>query len=76
MPPGTGPYGGSARRTEVSEATDESVYFGMANPGVTTSEALWQIKKITTDGAIVWANGNDAFANIWDNRESLSYFRS
>jgi len=57
-------------------------YIGKARPGSDTVEGTaddrWQIKKIdTTDEndqkVPVWADGNDNYDNIWDNRASLSY---
>lgn len=50
-------------------------YLGRAPTGSSTAGAVWQIRKIdeTTGTIITWADGNDSFDNIWDNRESLSY---
>ena len=49
-------------------------YVGKAKPGADTSDASWQIKRITNaDGNIDWAGGDIKFTNIWDNRASLSY---
>lgn len=56
---------------------DNMVYEGWAAPGVATSASGWAIRKNTYSGSNVvatqWAGGNGAFANIWDNRASLSY---
>lgn len=49
-------------------------YVGKASPGTATSAAQWKIFRITnSDTTIVWADGNDQYDNIWDNRASLSY---
>ena len=51
-------------------------YLGEAEPGAVTSNSVWRIKKIVETGpdvAITWADGDDLFDNIWDNRLSLSY---
>lgn len=50
-------------------------YVGYAAIGSLSSAAVWQIKRvdITTGTTIDWADGNDNFDNIYDNRESLSY---
>jgi hypothetical protein len=52
-------------------------YVGDALPGTATSAALWRIKKLVfgADGDVTttFADGNDLFDNIWDNRASLSY---
>lgn len=57
------------------------LYKGEALAGTLTSAALWRIQQIiiTTDIggnddiAILWADGDTEFNNIWDNRLSLSY---
>lgn len=51
-------------------------YIGEAVPGSITSASVWRIKRMTETGpnvAIVWADGDASFDNIWDNRASLSY---
>lgn len=49
-------------------------YIGEAQPGALTSAASWRIKRMTnSDSTIVWADGNNSFDNIWDNRASLTY---
>lgn len=62
--------------TRVDDTTTENVtYLGKASIGSATSGALWQIQKIdeTAGTIITWADGNDSFDNIWDNRASLTY---
>lgn len=58
-------------------ATPEVTYRGDALPGTLTSAALWRVQRLTfqADGdvEILYADGDDAFDNIWDNRLSLSY---
>jgi hypothetical protein len=50
-------------------------YIGDAIVGSSTSTACWKIMKIdTTTGAVItYADGNDLFDNVWDDRASLSY---
>ena len=66
-------------RTDIVDPTvfPEITYRGDALPGVLTSAASWRVTRLTaqSDGdlAIVFADGNDNFDNIWDNRLSLSY---
>lgn len=64
-------------RTDTDGATPETIYRGTANPGVATSVASWRVERITIaadgDVSILFADGNDSFDNIWDNRLSLSY---
>jgi len=56
-------------------STANVTYIGTAAIGSATSSAVWKIKKIdeTTGLVITWADGDDLFNNIWDNRASLSY---
>lgn len=60
-----------------SATTANVTYVGIADCGTATSAARWKIFKVdetTTDTAIVtYADGNEAFDNIWDNRASLTY---
>ena len=58
--------------------TAQVMYVGYAIPGSATSSAVWQIRKIDESGspttlALSFADGNQSFDNIWDNRASLSY---
>jgi hypothetical protein len=49
---------------------------GIAAIGSATSAAVWQIHRIDTTGGNVsvdYADGNENFDNIWDNRASLTY---
>ncbi len=60
------------------DAQSRLIYFGKATPGTPTGEARWQIRKMEYDAnsnltAIKWADGNQSFDNVWDNRTSLSY---
>ena len=52
-------------------------YIGLASPGALTSAAVWKIKKLVYVGTgvteILWADGSNAFNQIWDNYAALSY---
>lgn len=52
-------------------------YLGYADPAAATSEAKWQVRRLTltVEGSIIvqWADGNTEFDNVWDNRASLTY---
>lgn len=56
---------------------ENPIYIGLAAPGSLTSEAKWQIKKITYDGSnpteIKFADGSPSFNQIYDDRASLTY---
>jgi hypothetical protein len=73
---------GSVSLTTRSDTIDPTVfpevtYRGDALPGTVTSAASWRVQQLTlqSDGdmAILFADGDDNFDNIWDNRLSLSY---
>lgn len=51
-------------------------YIGEANPGTTAATAAWRIKRISESGqdaVVEWADGDDAFDNVWDDRAILTY---
>lgn len=59
-------------------ATQVAEFVGWATPGSATSAAVWRIIKIVYDTndnplQVLWADGNEAFDNIWDNRAALAY---
>ena len=60
--------------------TGTYIYVGTAPCGAATSDALWQIKRITvSDGTIQWAKlstdtvGNSDFSKVYDDRASYTY---
>ena len=60
----------------VDEADATTIYVGEATPGTATSAASWRVKRVDSSSItaeILYADGNDSFDNIWDNRASLSY---
>jgi hypothetical protein len=68
--------GSAGLAISIDEPSSSVTYIGQAVMGTATSAASWQIKKITVSGtvtSITWADANDSFDNIWDNRASLSY---
>lgn len=61
---------------EVDSGDSTIKYIGKGQPGSATSAAAWQIQRMTksaTGLVIEFADGNDDFDNVWNNRESLSY---
>jgi hypothetical protein len=64
---------------EVDFVTNDLIYRAEAQPGTATSAAAWRIRKIDIDNAskgdlsTTWADGNDNFDNVWDDRAILSY---
>lgn len=60
----------------IDEAVPYTIYRGYANPGSATNAAVWAIEKVAIAGEITksqWADGNQVFDNIWDNRTTLIY---
>ena len=55
--------------------TANVTYVGKAAIASDPANAVWQIFKMdeTTGLVITWADGNDNFDNVWNNRASLSY---
>ena len=54
--------------------SSDYIYFGKAEVGSDTSDAVWQVKKFTiATGIFTHADGDALFDNIWDNRASLTY---
>lgn len=73
------------RRKDVSALRlDDTVngtvlYIGEARVGALTSDAIWRIQRITfttpgqDDMDLEWADGNNAYNKVWDDRLGLSY---
>jgi len=60
----------------IDEASATVAYIGEAVPSATVSQALWRIKKIdstTNPTTIYFADANDNFDNVWNDRASLTY---
>jgi len=56
---------------------DNLIYVGKAKCGTATSEAYWQIKKLTWSGstctAVKYASGVTTFTKEWDDRATYTY---
>ena len=60
----------------VDDASSTVTYVGEAAINSSDSLPVWRIKKLESLGTILairWADGNQNFDNIWDNRVSLTY---
>lgn len=58
------------------EASATIAYIGKAAAGVSTATAGWQIRRVhPTDpnAPVLWADGDQLYNNVWDNRASLTY---
>lgn len=63
--------------TQLDDAGAGITFIGEAQPGSLTSSPVWRIRRLDESGdpeiIILFADGNDLFDNIWDNRVSLNY---
>lgn len=61
--------------TKVDTISPDYVYVGKARIGAAATQPLWQIKKVLlgTEISVLYADGNNNFDNIWDDRASLTY---
>ena len=51
-------------------------YVGDSVPGTAASEGAWRIKRLTETATLLtiqYADGDQDFDNVWDNRASLTY---
>ena len=58
------------------EANATTTYIGTAKAGTATSDAKWQIRRITVTGNVslfAFADSNDRYDNKWSDRTTLSY---
>lgn len=68
--------GSAGLASRIDDAGSGVTYVGKAPIGSATSSAVWQVFKMvesTGDLTITWADSDDAYDNIWDNRASLTY---
>lgn len=82
VPGPQGPKGLSADElvplaTRLDEVTDALSYLGEADAGTLETSAGWRIRRITfgDDGDVTteFADGNDNFDNVWQDRIGLTY---
>lgn len=67
---------GAPQAVRIDEVDAVDTYIGKADPGSVESAAVWQIQRLTVSGTVTsieWADGNDEFNNVWDDRASLTY---
>lgn len=60
----------------IDEYNSTITYVGRAKHGAATSDAVWQIYRIYKNGTVTrisYADLNERFDNIWDDRTILSY---
>ena len=56
-------------------STTTTTYVGWAERGSATSDNKWQIRRVvyTSGHILTFADGDELFDNIWDDRTSLTY---
>lgn len=59
------------------EVDANTAYLGLAAIDSNPASPVWRIKKLdfTTGVVIRWADGNDNFDNIWNDRATITYTR-
>lgn len=60
----------------IDEISDNLVYIGYADIGTLDGAPDWAIKRLQKTGVVTsvqWADGNQNYDNIWDDRASLTY---
>lgn len=64
-------------QVKIDDKENGITYIGKALPGLLSSSAVWQIKRVDEtadpDLDILFADGVNTFTKIWDNRETYSY---
>jgi len=67
----------AAKITNYDPVSSTTAYLGMAVVGSAGSAAVWQIRRLTfsAGGGVItaYADGDNLFNNVWDDRLSLSY---
>ena len=64
------------KTVKVDTVSASVTYVGVAAPGASAADAVWQIKKLSKTGtvlSVLWADGNVEYDNVWDNRTGLTY---
>lgn len=65
---------GTTNKTTRIETVGTRTYIGNAAIGSAESASVWQIKVLDTPGLTkLWADGNDNFDNVWDDRATVTY---
>lgn len=68
------PFPDDALQWAVNSGDSTIIYVGEASPGAVADSDVWRIQKInTTTGVIQYADGDTAFDNNFQDRETLSY---
>ena len=66
----------AAEKKIIDTSVADTIYYGYAVTGSATSSAVWKIFKqdlVSNITTITYADGNDLYDNVWDNRYALTY---
>jgi hypothetical protein len=61
----------------IDEVSDTEIYIGKSISDSNTGRPVWrikQVKKVATVWKFGYANGDQSFSSIWDNRYGYTYF--
>jgi hypothetical protein len=76
---GGGTGGGVKQPLREDESQPNVIYKGYAAPNANTTDAVWAIIKISRIKSEIiyeWADGDENYDNIWENRYEIRYFPS
>jgi hypothetical protein len=68
--------GGRGNPQRIDQSNPNEIYNGYAIAGALNSDPVWAIERVSRRGDVIsytWADGNENFDNIWDDRLTLSY---
>ena len=60
----------------IDAADSSTTYTGAARIAGSSADAIWQVKRIVVNGTITsfaYADGDDNYDNVWDDRAGLVY---
>ena len=72
----TGGGGGIKQPVRIDESKPNVVYYGYAAIGSAIDAPVWAIQRVTRANDIIvyeWADGNENYDNVWENRYMLDY---
>jgi hypothetical protein len=70
---------GIRKPLRIDESNAGVIYYGYAPLNSNTSDAVWAIERATIDKDIIiydWADNNENYDNVWDDRNILNYNRA
>jgi hypothetical protein len=68
--------GGKGSPQRIDESNPSEIYNGYATAGALTGDPVWAIERVSRRGDVIsytWADGNENFDNVWDDRLTLNY---